>query len=179
MNNHLFRVSLATAALILLSVISTAAADESSQPSALIPVEDRKPAPDFVLTDASGKTATLKQYTDKIVVLDFWATWCTGCKKEIPWFSEYQKQYGAKGFSVVGVSMDEGGWKVLKPFLAETGVPYRMLLGDEATAAKYEIRSLPDTFLIDRHGKIAAMYRARLVDKNELEASIKAVLSEK
>jgi len=59
-------------------------------------------------------------------LLDFWATWCGGCKQEIPWFSELQRTYGPRGFAVVGVSLDEGGWNVLKPFLAENKVPYRM-----------------------------------------------------
>jgi peroxiredoxin len=179
MNAHSFRLSLSTAVLIVITAISAGAADAPSNPSALVGVHERKPAPNFVLKDAFGKTATLKQYQGRIVVLDFWATWCTGCKKEIPWFSEYQKRYGARGLRIVGVAMDDGGWNVAKPFLRDTRVPYRMLLGTEATATKYEIQSLPDTFLIDRHGRIAAMYRARLVDRKELETSIEAVLSEK
>jgi cytochrome c biogenesis protein CcmG/thiol:disulfide interchange protein DsbE len=108
--------------------------------------------------------ATLKNCHSKILLLDFWATWCHGCKQEIPWFSGFQQAYGAQGLAVVGVSMDEGGWRVLKPFLAETHVSYRMLLGNDATREGYGIQSLPDTFLIDRHGRIAAAYKARLVD---------------
>jgi thiol-disulfide isomerase/thioredoxin len=65
----------------------------------------------------------------KVVLLDFWATWCTGCKEEIPSFSEFETTRGPKGFTMIGVSMDEGGWKVLNPFLAETKVPYPMLGG--------------------------------------------------
>jgi peroxiredoxin len=179
MKTRSFRFVLSTAVLILLIAISAVAADEPSNSTGLVGVQDRKSAPNFVLKDATGKTATLKQYQGRIVVLDFWATWCTGCKKEIPWFSEYQKRYGARGLRIVGVAMDDGGWNAVKPFLRDTRVPYRMLLGTEATAAKYEIQSLPDTFLIDRHGRIAAMYRARLVDRKELETSIEAVLSEK
>jgi acetyl-CoA acetyltransferase len=75
--------------------------------------------------------------------------------------------------------MDEGGWKVLRPFLAETPVPYQMLLGDEATAKRYGIETMPDTFLIDQHGKLAAAYRAGLVDKDDLEANIKALVSKR
>jgi thiol-disulfide isomerase/thioredoxin len=112
-----------------------------------------------------------------VVVLDFWATWCTGCKQEIPWFAEFEKTYGVKGLAVIGVSMDEGGWKVVKPFLAESHVPYRMLLGDEATAQQYGIKNMPDTFLIDRRGRVAAAYIAGLVDRDNLEDNIKAILS--
>ena len=159
--------------LVILAGIA-AAADQAG----LYAVGERKAAPDFVLQDAADKTAKLQDYRGKVILLDFWATWCTGCKKEIPWFSEFQQTYGSKGFAVVGVSMDEGGWKVLKPFLAEHPVPYRMLLGDEATAKRYGAESLPDTFLIDRKGRVAAAYKAVLVDKDKAEAQVKALVSE-
>jgi len=161
----------------LLFVLAGAAA---AQPAVRAPLEsanERKPAPDFALQDASGKTANLKQYHGKVVLLDFWATWCTGCKQEIPWFTEFQKTYGKKGLVVVGVSLDEDGWKVLKPFLAEHKIPYRMLLGDDATAKQYGIDNMPDTFLIDRKGKVAAAYRAGLVDRDDVERNIKALLA--
>lgn len=136
-----------------------------------------QPAPDFTLVDATGSPVKLSSLKGKVVLLDFWATWCTGCKKEIPWFAEFQKTYGAKGLAVVGVSLDEGGWNVVKPFLAEHDVPYRMLLGNDATAQRYGITSMPDTFLIDRQGRMAAAYIAGLVDKNDVEANIKELLS--
>ena len=79
--------------------------------------------------------------------------------------------------AVVGVSMDEGGWKVLRPFLSETHVPYRMLLGDDSTAQRYGIHSLPDTFLIDRQRRVASAYIAGLVDRDDIEANIEALLS--
>jgi peroxiredoxin len=163
---------------VLLLLTALTAADEPSTSTALIRAEERRPAPNFALKDSSGETATLTNYAGRILVLDFWATWCTGCKQEIPWFTEYQKKYGGSGLSIVGVAMDDGGWKVVKPFLSEHPVPYRMVLGDDETAKQYRIRNLPDTFLIDRHGRIAAVYQARLVDRDELEASIKKLVSE-
>ena len=98
---------------------------------------------------------------------------------EIPWFSEFQRTYGAKGFVVVGVSMDEGGWRVLKPFLAETHVPYPILLGDSPTARRFGIQSMPDTYLIDRQGRVAAAYLTGLVDRDDVEVNIKALLTER
>ncbi|MBZ5585241.1 MAG: TlpA family protein disulfide reductase [Acidobacteriia bacterium] len=83
------------------------------------PASERKAAPQLALKDSTGKTISLTDYRGKVVLLDFWATWCTGCKMEIPWFSEFQKAHGAQGFAVVGVSMNESGWTVLKPFLAQ------------------------------------------------------------
>ncbi len=112
-----------------------------------------------------------------MVLLDFWATWCTGCKEEIPWFSAFQKTYGEQGLAVVGVSMDEGGWNVLRPFLAKNPIPCTIVLGDNTTAQRYSIDSLPDTFLIDRNGKIAAAYKAGLVDRSDIEANLKALLA--
>ena len=145
--------------------------------AALQPANARKPAPEFTLQDSSGKTVRLADYRGKVVLLDFWATWCHGCKLEIPWFSEFEKSYGARGLAVVGVAMDDGGWKVVKPFLAETRVPYRMVLGDDGLAKRYGIGSLPDTFLIDRQGRVAAVYKEGLVDRNDVEANIKAILA--
>jgi len=75
--------------------------------------------------------------------------------------------------------LDEGGWKVLKPFLADTNVPYPILLGDDATAQRYGIKNLPDTFIIDRQGRVAAVYWAGLVDKDDVAANIRTLLSEK
>jgi peroxiredoxin len=163
--------------IVLLSVaaVATAGAQHYVR-TALKPASERKPAPEFTLEDAAGKTAKLEHYRGKVVLLDFWATWCTGCKQEIPWFSEFQQKFGPDRFAVVGVSMDEGGWAVLKPFLAKNHVPYRMLLGDNPTARRYGIDNLPDTFLIDPQGRIAAAYIASLVDKDDVEAKIKALL---
>jgi thiol-disulfide isomerase/thioredoxin len=117
MKTRLFRI-------VLLAVASVApAAAQPAVRAALQPANERKPAPEFTLQDSSGRTVQLKDYHGKVVLLDFWATWCHGCKQEIPWFSEFEKTYGAQGLAVVGVSMDEEGWKVLKPFLAEITFP--------------------------------------------------------
>jgi peroxiredoxin len=172
----LTRLNLVHAAVLLLAVVGITAADQPAGRAVLQPAKERKPAPELALKDSSGKPMKLKKYRGKVVLLDFWATWCHGCVKEIPWFAEFEKTYGAKGLAVVGVSMDEGGWKVVKPFLAENHVPYRMLLGDDATAKRYGIEGMPDTFLIDRKGRLAAAYRAVLVDKDDVEANIKALL---
>ena len=163
--------------LFLLVPALAAAAEQTMIRAALQPEDQRKLAPEFTLKDAKGKTVKLKNYRGKAILLDFWATWCGGCKEEIPWFAEFQKRYGAKGFAVVGVSVDEGGWKVLKPFLAENKVPYRMLLGNDAMMQSYRITNLPDTFLIDKHGKIAAAYTAGLVNREDIETNIKAILT--
>jgi cytochrome c biogenesis protein CcmG/thiol:disulfide interchange protein DsbE len=165
--------------LLLVMVGACTRVRPGSVNGALQPAQERKAAAGFALRDSVGEMATLEQYKGKVVLLDFWATWCTGCKKEIPWFVDLQRKFGTKQLAVVGVSLDDGGWDVVKPFLAEAHVPYRMLLGDNATAERYGIQGMPDTFLIDRQGRVAASYLAALVDKEELETNIQALLSEK
>jgi peroxiredoxin len=137
-----------------------------------------KPAPGFTLKDASGKTVTLKDYRGKVVLLDFWATWCTGCKQEMPWFVDFQTKYGAKKFAVVGVAMDDDGWKSLRPFLKEhSEFRYKMLAGDQATAERYgSADALPDTFLIDKKGNLVEAYHG-VVDRDAVEANIQALLA--
>ncbi len=98
------------------SVKAASAADEPSASDSPI----HKPAPDFALKDRDGATVHLSDYKGKVVMLDFWATWCGPCKIEIPWFMEFEQQYKDKGFAVLGVSMDEGGWDDVKPYIERT-----------------------------------------------------------
>ena len=99
--------------------------------------KDRKTAPDFSLKDENGKTVKLSDYRGKVVLLNFWATWCGPCKVEIPWFMEFEQQYKDKGFAVLGVAMDDEGWQAVKPYLTERKVNYRMLLGDDSVTQLY------------------------------------------
>src|SRR3954447_7712257 len=73
----------------------------------------RKPAPAFSLQDTDGKAVTLAEYKGKVVLLNFWATWCGPCKIEIPWFAEFERKYKDRGFAVLGVAMDDEGWSVV------------------------------------------------------------------
>jgi peroxiredoxin len=173
------RIAIRASAITVILASFVAVADQPHVQVALQSLGERKPALNFTLQDASGKAMKLTDYRGKVVLLDFWATWCGGCKQEIPWFVEFERTYGGKGFAVVGVSLDEGGWNVLKPFLAVNNVPYRMLLGNDAIARQYEIKNMPDTFLIDRHGRVAAAYRAGLVDRANVQANLTALLAER
>src|SRR5450755_4658269 len=98
-------------AAVLFSLTVHGADSPSTVRAELRPAKDRKPAPAFILKDSAGKSVKLSKYRGKVVLLDFWATWCHGCKEEIPWFAEFQKTYGPRGFAVVGVSLDDDGWK--------------------------------------------------------------------
>jgi peroxiredoxin len=155
-----------------------AAAAQSAVTAGIQPVDQRRPAPEFTLKSSTGKTVNLKKYRGKVVVLDFWATWCHGCKEEIPWFSEFERKYSAKGLRVIGVSLDEDGWKTVKPYLSSANIPYQIVLGDQPLAKQYAIESMPDTFLIDRQGRIAAAYRG-MVDRNNIESNIQTMLAQR
>ena len=139
--------------------------------------KDRKTAPDFSLKDANGKTVKLSDYRGKVVLLNFWATWCGPCKVEIPWFMEFEQQYKDKGFAVLGVAMDDEGWQAVKPYLSERKVNYRVLMGDDSVTQLYGgVDSLPTTFVIDKDGRIASAH-VGLVGKNEYVGEIQALLN--
>jgi peroxiredoxin len=137
--------------------------------------ETRPAAPDFQSRDAKGKTLRLTKYRGKVVLLDFWATWCGGCKVEIPWFSEFAARYKRDGLAVIGVAMDDDGWKSVKPFLRERKVKYPVVVGDEGIARTYGVDQMPMTLLIDRDGKIAFTHTG-LVDKEEFEREMRSLL---
>jgi len=156
----------------------------SGKQEPLIPGRQRKPAPNFILTDAKGDTINLSTYKGKVVLLDFWATWCGGCKTEIPWYMEFDAKYKDRGLAVIGVSMDEDGWKTVKPFLAlekdpETGghtaMKYPVVIGSDSLAKQYHLTSMPMTLLIDREGRIAVSHSG-MVDKDDWESKIRSLL---
>jgi peroxiredoxin len=173
---------LAVLAVIALAALSscTGAASSASSARAEKQSEGRKAAPDFTLTDANGRSVKLSDYRGKVVLLDFWATWCGPCQIEIPWFIEFEQQYKSKGLEVVGVSMDEDGWQAVKPYIAERKINYRILLGDDTVAQLYGgLDALPTTFLIDRDGKFAFTPHIGLTSKNEFLSEIQTLLAAK
>jgi peroxiredoxin len=138
---------------------------------------ERKIAPDFSLNDASGKAVRLSDFKGKVVLLNFWATWCGGCKVEIPELIEFQNKYKDRGLEVIGVSTDADGWKVVKPFIAEKKINYTVLLGDDEICKLYSVEAMPVTLLIDREGRIAASHEG-VVEKNMGESEIRVLLQE-
>ena len=154
----LSRFAFAVAILPLLAGFAIWKSSNSERP-AYRPVKDEKTrqvAPDFALKDVDGKTVRLADYRGKVVLLDFWATWCGPCKMEIPWFMDFERKYKDRGFAVLGISMDDDGWQVVKPFIQEVGMNYRVMVGNEHVGDQYGgIEALPTAFLIDREGRVA------------------------
>ena len=112
-------------------------------------------APDFTLESLDGKSMRLSDLRGKAVLLNFWATWCTPCKIEMPWFVEMQRQYGAQGLQIVGVAMDDASKEDIAKFAKDMGVNYPILIGKEAVGDEYGgVPALPETFFIGRDGKI-------------------------
>ena len=143
----------------------------------LIPPEQRQPATGFTLMDAGGAKVNLSDYKDKVVLLNFWATWCTPCEVEIPWLIEFERTYKDRGLAVLGVSFDDDGWDVIKPYVAQKKMNYRVLLGTEDMPKVYwDVPAIPTTFLIDRQGRVAVMHQG-LVSKQTYEDGILKLLA--
>jgi peroxiredoxin len=140
---------------------------------------DRKTAPDFALKDVTGATVSLSGQKGKVVLLDFWATWCHGCQTEIPWFMEFATKYRDKGLAVIGVSMDDGGWTSVRPYMKEKGMNYPVVIGSGDLAKRYDVISMPVTLLIDRNGAIAFVHAGLPKGgKAEVESEIGKLLGE-
>jgi peroxiredoxin len=132
----------------------------------------------FMLKDMNGKDVALSTYRGKVILLDFWATWCGPCKIEIPGFVEMYTKYGPQGFVVLGVSVDDPVSK-LKPFVDQFKMNYPVLLGlnrDDVKNAFGPPVGFPTSFLIGRDGKICQQHTG-FAPKEQFEREIKALLS--
>jgi peroxiredoxin len=135
------------------------------------------PAPDFELPTLDGRKVKLSDFRGQAVLLNFWATWCSPCKIEMPWFVDVQKQYGKDGLVVLGVAMDDTESAKIAEFAHEMGVNYPVLLGTDKVSDDYgDVRSLPTTFYIDRNGMIVAK-AVGLLGREEVENDVKKALS--
>ena len=133
------------------------------------------PAPAIALTDLSGETLSPSSYKGKVVLINFWAAWCTPCRAEIPQFIMLQDKYRSRGFQAVGISLDdpEGA---LRDFCRESGVNYPIVKGNQKIAEAFGgVLGLPTTFLIGRDGLIRAKYQGA-TDFSKLEQEITALL---
>jgi thiol-disulfide isomerase/thioredoxin len=131
----------------------------------------------FTLKDLGGKDVKLASFKGKVILLNFWATWCGPCKVEIPWFNEFQQKYQDRGFVVLGISADDTV-EQLKPFVAQYKMTYPVLVGlgrDDVQEALGPVWGLPTTLLISRDGKICKKHMG-LAQKAEFEKGIAGLL---
>lgn len=145
-------------------------------PEAYLPPVLPRPAPKLSATTLDGKTISLEDYKGKVVLLDFWATWCEPCVKAMPHLDKLQKQYGEKSFTVLGVSIDEDTKKV-GPFAEKKKLSYPLVLdsAEAPTWHAYRVTAIPALFLIDRNGQIIAQWRGSPKDE-EIAAAVKAAV---
>ncbi len=135
-----------------------------------------QPVPNFTLKDLQGNTFRMADLKGKVVIVDFWATWCVPCKVEIPWFEDMYNRYRAQGLEVVGVAMDEEGVDVVRPFAEQFKMNYRVLLGNESVATQFGgVYGLPTTFVIGRDGRIRDKH-VGLVSRDQFEETVKKLL---
>jgi thiol-disulfide isomerase/thioredoxin len=114
-----------------------------------------KSAPDFALPSLGGETVRLSSFAGKVVLLDFWATWCPPCLQALPNLAGLHRDYAKRGLVVLGIALDREGAAAVEPVAREEALPYPVLLGSRETANLFgKVEFLPTIFVIDRQGRI-------------------------
>jgi peroxiredoxin len=136
-----------------------------------------KKAPEFTRRDLSGANLDLASFRGKVVLLDFWATWCAPCLVEMPVFAQWQREYGPQGLQIIGISMDDDPAPARRAY-AKHSLNYPVAMGDAKLGELYGgVFGLPLTYLIDREGKIRAQFQGE-TDPKIIEKKMKALLAE-
>ena len=168
----------AIAAVAILGLIVYTASHHWGRPARSMPAGNavaQPVAPDFSLTDLNGQTLQLSRYRGKVVVLNFWATWCSPCRSEIPRFVDLQNKYGGNGLQIIGISLDDDP-KLVRGFYQQLRMNYPVAIGDATLAERYGgILGLPVSFLICRDGRICAKHVGE-ADIALMEQEIKSAL---
>jgi len=134
------------------------------------------PAPNFSLKTSDGKTIELKKLQGKVVIVNFWATWCPPCRREIPGMTKVYTKYKSKGLEIVGIALDNGGWDDVNPWLQKNPINYPIVIGDGALADLYGgIEGIPTTFVVDRKGNILSKHVGSVTEQ-EFEKLVKGAL---
>lgn len=161
---------------IVLAVLVSGVACERS--TAGTGVRRGDPAPEFSVVDLEGQPLRLSELRGKVVILDFWATWCPPCREEIPGFVELQAEYGDQGLVIIGFSVDDGDLGGVRAFMKEFRMNYPVAVADRELQALYgPIRYVPTTFVIDRAGRIVSEHVGSR-GKRAYEKEVKALLAD-
>ena len=162
--------------LICVSILWAAGVQAQKPNDSTSPGILHRAAPEFVRADLAGRSIDLKSYRGKVVLLNFWATWCAPCQIELPKFDAWQKKYGAQGLQVLAVSMDDGDAPVRRT-VRRLHLEFPVVMGDAKLGDEYGgVLGLPVTFLIDREGRVVAKFRGE-TDLAALESHVKQLLA--
>jgi len=166
-------LGLATVAGPALAVLLSACGGGAQAPT---PSGAMKTAPEFELKDVQGNLYRSASAKGTVQLVDFWATWCAPCRAEIPMFKDFNTTYGPRGFTLVGIAMDDEGVVKVKPFVEEMKIPYLTLIGDDGVVDAFGgVVGFPTKFLIDREGRIVDSWVGE-VPRAVLEKKIQSLL---
>jgi thiol-disulfide isomerase/thioredoxin len=142
----------------------------------MVAVGQSSEAPALALKDLRGRTVRIGDYRGKVVLLNFWATWCPPCRAEMPDLVRWQRQYRSKGLQVIGITYPPTELRAVRRFIRGIGVNYPVLLGAEETKLLFDLgETLPFTVVIDREGKIRDKIEGIILPE-EFEQKVKPLL---
>ena len=167
------RISVWPALALSLAVLGCSVQDGGSPTSpANASGRAARPAPDFTLPDLQGKDVSLADFRGKIVVLDFWATWCLPCIYQVPVLNEFWSAHQESGdVVVIGVAIDVEGAEIVAPWIEEHGVEYQIVIGDEGLARKFGAMGFPTLAVITPDGRIDSLH-VGIMELEELESLV-------
>jgi thiol-disulfide isomerase/thioredoxin len=151
----------------------------AADPVAYLPPVFPHPAPALSLTELAGASITSESLKGKVVLLDFWATWCVPCRKSMPELQALHQKYAGRGFTVVGVSIDEGGPAKVKKFVAAKKIGYPIAMDSDRQPAwdAFHVKAVPAAYLIDQDGQVVARWLGGTADSKEIGERIEALLA--
>ncbi len=165
---------LAVFAFILISVPSCK--DRGKAPALDTGQTAFSPAPEWRLKDLAGREVALSQFKGKVVIVDFWATWCPPCRAEMPFYVNLYKKLADRGLVIVGISLDAQGPGVVRKFVDSMGITYPIVMGDEEVTTAYKVELMPTTFVVDREGRIRHSKIGAVSDEAKFEKLIESYL---